>query len=203
MVEFIAYAADCRVYGQIELGEGRLSDQLDHTQELLVRDAQLEDLADGHVVAVPELVIEREELCAVVASGPRGDMSRRLYTWTTRAIVEVGPYRIEGRVHGRLGSTPLGLGLQRLAWMPLTEATVEYHRGADEVVEEVETLLVNREVMRSYRDVAEVSLVPPWEAQRSPQTPAGAATDSSNGPGEETRTEGDVGAAPPQSKPIE
>jgi hypothetical protein len=195
MAEFIAYAVDCRVYGQIELGEGRLSDQLDHIQELLVRDARLEDLVDGHLVALPELTIDRAELCAVVASDPRGDEARRLHTWTIHVLVEVGPYWVDGRVHGRPGSTPLGQNLQRTAWVPLTEATVKYYRGADEVVEEVGTLLVNREVVRSYREVEEVGAVPPWEAERSPQMPAG--------PGEESRTEGDVGAAPPPSKPVE
>lgn len=195
MVEFNAYAADCRVYGQIELGEGRLSDQLDHIQELLVRDARLEDLADGHLVALPELTIDRDELCAVVARKPRGDESRRLHTWTTRVEVEVGPYRIDGQVHGRPGSTPLGLSLQRLAWVPLTEATVKYHRGADEVVEEVGVLLVNREVMRSYRAVEEVSPAPPWEAQRPPQTPAA--------PGEGTSAPDDVADPPPGSSSLE
>jgi len=68
-----AYAADCRVYGHVELVEARLSDHLNSTLELHIRDAQLEDLADGHVVAMPELTVGHEEICAVVASGPRGD----------------------------------------------------------------------------------------------------------------------------------
>lgn len=89
MVEFDAYAVDCRVYGQVKLGEGRLSDELDRTPKLLIRDARLEDLSDGHVVAMPELTIEREELCAVVASGPRGDLARRLHTRTTRVEVAI------------------------------------------------------------------------------------------------------------------
>jgi hypothetical protein len=153
MVEFDAYAVDCRVYGQVKLGEGRLSDELDRTPKLLIRDARLEDLSDGHVVAMPELTIEREELCAVVASGPRGDPARRLHTRTTRVEVEVGPYRISGAVHGTPASNPLGLVLRRTAWVPVTEATITYRRGADDVSVEVETLLVNRHVMRSFRAV--------------------------------------------------
>ena len=185
MAEFDAYALDCRVHGRVELGEGRLSDQLAHIQELLVSDARLEDLADGHHVELPELTIDRAELCAVVASEPQGDRSRRLHTWTTRVVVEVGPYRVDGRVHGRAGSTPLGLSLQRQPWVPLTDARVEYHCGADEVVEEMATLLINRELMRSYRAVDEVGVVPPTALRWSPEPPTQAGTDPGNVPGKE------------------
>ena len=195
MVEFNAYALDCRVHGRIDLGDGRLSDQLAHIQEVLVRDARLEDLADGHLVVLPELTIDREELCAVVASEPRGDQSRRLHTWTTRIEAEVGPYRVDGRVHGRAGSTPLGLSLQRQPWVPLTDATVKYHCGSDEVIEEVGTLLVNREVMRSYRAVEEVGVAPPSALRWSPQSPAG--------PGEETRASAGLPPTPPPVKHVE
>jgi hypothetical protein len=181
MVEFDAYAVDCRVYGQIELGEGRLSDQLDHTLELLVRDVRLQDLSDGHVVGMPELTVALDELCAVVASGPRGDLARRLHTRTTRVEVEVGPYRIEGAVHDTPASNPLGLVLRRAAWVPLTEATIMYRRGADDVSEEVETLLVNRHLMRSFRAVEEAGLDLPCEALRAPKAAAGGAIDLSAG----------------------
>ena len=161
MIELDAYAADCRVHGQVEFGEGRLSDQLNRTLELHIRDARLEDLGDDHVVAMPELTVGHEEICAVVASGPRGDVARRLNTRTTRVEVEVGPYRVVGRVHGPPTADPFASALRRAAWVPLTEATVMYHRGADDVSEEVTTLLVNRHLMRSFR-VFEASLNLPW-----------------------------------------
>ena len=153
MVELDAYAADCRVYGYVELGEGRLSDQLNSTLELHIRDARLEGLADDHVVEMPELMVAHDELCAVVASGPRGDAARRLSTRTTRVEVEVGPYLVVGRVHGTPTSDPLGWFLRRPAWVPLTEANVVYCRGAHDVSEKVTTLLVNRHHMRSFRAV--------------------------------------------------
>jgi hypothetical protein len=201
MVEFDAYAVDCRVYGQVELGEGRLSDELDRTPELFIRDARLEDLSDGHVVAMPELTIEREELCAVVASGPRGDPARRLHTRTTRVEVDVGPYRIRGAVHGTPASNPLGLVLRRVAWVPVTEATIRYRRGADDVSEEVGTLLVNRHVMRSFRAVEEAGLDLPWEAPREPAA-AGGAIDSTVTPSEVARPKGEEDPPAP-SKPTE
>lgn len=175
MVALDAYAVDCLVHGLVELGEGRLSDQLDCSQELLIRDARLEGLADGHVVSMPELTVERDELCAVVASGLRGDVARRLHTRTTRVQVEVGPYWVEGTVHGTPASEPLGLALRRAAWVPLTEATVAYRRGGDEVSEEVETLLVNRHLLRSFKAVEVAGVDLPWEAPRVPKAaPPGA-----------------------------
>ena len=156
MAELDAYAADFRLYGQVEFGEGRLSDQLNSTAELLIRDAHLEDLADGHVVAMPELTVAHDELCAVVASGPRGDAARRLNTRTAHVEVEVGPYRVVGRVHGPPTVDPFASVLRRAAWLPLTEATVTYRRGPDDVTDKVTTLLINRHLMRTFR-VAEVS----------------------------------------------
>ena len=156
MVEFYAYAADCRLHGQVELVEARLSDQLNSTGEVLIRDAELEDLADGHVGAMPELTVGHEEICAVVASGPRGDAARRLNTRTAFVEVEVGPYRVLGRVHGPPTADPFASVLRRAAWLPLTDATVTYRRGPDEVTDNVTTLLVNRLLIRTFR-VAEAS----------------------------------------------
>jgi hypothetical protein len=153
MVEVDAYAADCRVHGRVEFGEGRLSDQLNQSPELIIRDARLESLVDGHVVARSELTIARNELCAVVASGPRGDIERRLHTRTTRVDVEVGPYVIEGFVHGTPASEPLGMVLRQVAWVPLTEATVMYRCGASDITEEMSAVLVNRQLMRSFKAV--------------------------------------------------
>ena len=156
MVEIYAYAADCRLYGHVELGEGRWSDQLNTMQELHLRDARLEDLADGHVVAIPALTVAHDELCAVIASGPRGDERRRLNTRTARVEVEVGPYRVVGRVHGPPTGDPFASVLRRAAWLPLTEVTVTYRLGGQDMSDAVVTLLVNRHQMRSFR-VAEAS----------------------------------------------
>jgi hypothetical protein len=200
MVEIDAYAADCRVHGQVELEEGRLSDQLNRAPELLIRDARLEGLDDGHVVGMPEISIARDELCAVVVSGPRGDVARRLHTRTTRVEVEVGPYRVEGWVHGTPASEPLGLVLRQVAWVPLTEATVKYRCGADDVSEEVPTLLVNRLLMRSFRALKEAGLDFPWEAPRAPKTVARGAIDSVGTLPEADRPRGE-GDPPPAGKP--
>jgi hypothetical protein len=184
MVEIHAYAADCRVHGRVEFGEGRLSDQLNQTPELLIRDARLEGLADGHVVAISELTIARDELCAVVVSGSRGDIARRLHTRTTRVEVEVGPYLVEGLLHGTPASEPLGVVLRQVAWVPLTEATVKYRCGAGDVSDEMATLLVNRHLVSSFRAVKEAHLSFPSIAPRTPKTAARGAIGSTATPRE-------------------
>jgi hypothetical protein len=152
MVQLDAYAADCRVWGQVELVEGRISDQLNNTAQLQILDAHIEDLADGHVVTMPQLTVAHEELCAVVACGPRGDAARRLTTRTMRVEVEIGPYRVEGMVHGPRAGDPFASVLRRATWVPLTEAIVLYRRGEVDVREKVTTLLVNRHLMRLFRE---------------------------------------------------
>jgi hypothetical protein len=201
MVEFDAYAADCRLHGQVEVGEGRLSDQLDHAMELVVRDARLVGLADGRVVAMPELTVARDELCAVVASGPRGDTARRLNTRTILVEAEVGPYLVVGRVHGTPTSQPLGLALRRQAWVPLTEATVMYRVGADDVREEITTLLVNRHRMRSFRAVEQASLDLLWQKPGAPKNAARDAASSTETPRKAARPRGKKAHPPAASKP--
>lgn len=151
MVEFFAYAADCRLSGQVELVGARLSDQLNSARDVLILDAELEDLADGHLVALPELTVGHEDICAVVAGGPRGDAARRLNTRKALVVVEVGPYRILGWVHGPPTADPFASVLRRGAWLPLTDATLTYRRGPDEVTDNVTTLLVNRHLIRTFR----------------------------------------------------
>ncbi len=93
-----------------------LTDQLTLSPELLIRDARLESLADGHAAEVPELTVRRDELCAVVASGTRGDATRRLRTQATRVELDVRPYHVEGAVHG----TPAA---ERMRWTAAPSAS--------------------------------------------------------------------------------
>jgi hypothetical protein len=153
MLDIDAYAADCRVHGQMEPAQLRLSDELNASGELHIRDVRIEDLADGHQVVMPEITVGQEELCAVVASGPRGDEARRLSTKTSHVEVDIGPYRIVGWVHSPRGGDPFGSVLRRGAWVPLTDVTVFYLRSGEDVRDRVPTLLVNRHLMRSFREV--------------------------------------------------
>jgi hypothetical protein len=164
MVEFDGFAVDCRVRGLVDVGQGRLTDMLNAGTALDLRDARLESLEDGHVVDAPTLTIAAEELCAVVAAGTRGDEARRLRTHTTRVQVDVGPYRIEGALHGTAAADPLGSVLRRPPWLPLTNAKLAYRRGSEEIAEDVETLIVNRDLASSIRGAPGETLSVRWEA---------------------------------------
>ena len=177
MIALDAYAADCRLFGVVDLGDGRLTDFLNATAELLIRDARLESLADGHVMETPELTVGRDELCAVVASGTRGDVARRLRTHAARVVVDLGPYQVVGAVHGTPASDPLGAVLRRAAWVPLTDVTITYQRGLELVSDDVAALLVNRTLASSFRATEQVSAVLPWEAPGRPRPAAPRALD--------------------------
>lgn len=194
VIDVDAYAADCRLFGRMDLGDGRLTDLLNAVPELSIQDARLESLADGHVVETTELTVASEELCAMVAGGSRGEAARRLRTHATRVAVELGPYRIVGLVHGTPASDPLGAALRRAAWLPLTDVTVTYQRGPHSVSDEVATLLVNRSQASSFRTVEEAIVALPWEEPRMPRPAAPRALDLTDTLRDEERPERDDSA---------
>lgn len=202
VLDLDAYAADCRLFGRVELGDGRLTDLLNATQELRIEDARLESLTDGHVVEIPEIVVSFEELCAVVAGGPRGDVGRRLRTHATRVTVDLGPYKVVGLVHGTPASDPLGAAVRRAAWLPLTDATVTYRRGPDSACDQVATLLVNRTLASSFRALEEPSVALPWEARRTPRPTTPRAIDLTGTLRDEERPDRDEAEPALDSGPI-
>ena len=166
MIQVRAYAVDCRVSGRIEVGEGRVTDMLNATPEIRFVDARLEALTDGHAVDVPELEIAPDELCAVIAAGSRGDPARRVRTHSIRIEVDLGPYHVEGAVHGTPASDPIGAALRRPSWVPLTDVTVHYTEAGRSVREHVETLVVNRPLATRFRPMEVASVTLPWEEPR-------------------------------------
>ncbi len=177
MLDVDAYAADCRLFGRADLGDGRLTDRLNATSELSIENVRLESLDDGHAVEADEITVATDELCAVVARGSRGEAQRRVRTHTTRVAVDVGPYLVVGLLHSTPAADPLSVALRRAAWLPLTEATVTYRRGPDQVTDEVETLIINRSLASLFKAVEEEAVAFPWEEPRAPATPAPRALD--------------------------
>src|SRR5450759_5542031 len=88
-VEFIAYAGDCRVAGSTTLADGeRLTDILNREPTILVEGARLTSHADGHTIDAGEIVLERDDLFAIEAVGPRGETARRIHTLSLIHISE-------------------------------------------------------------------------------------------------------------------
>ena len=162
-----AYAADCRVHGEVDIGRARMTDALNASPTLLIQDARLESLSDRRIVEAPELTVAYDELCAVVASGSRGDADRRLRTHMTRVEVDLGPYHIEGAVHGTPASDPVISAFRRPHWVPLTDATVTYTAGDDSQSDKITTLIVNRDLARLFRAIEDRNVRLPWETSRA------------------------------------
>jgi hypothetical protein len=173
MAEIRAYAVDCRVSGQVDVGDRRVTDMLNASPEIRFTDARLEALLDGHALDLPELEVGPEELCAVVASGSRGDPARRVRTVAIRIEVDLGPYHVEGAVHGTPASDPLAAALRRAPWVPLTNATVRYTEAGRHVREVVETLVVNRPLATRFQAMAEEHVALPWEERLPGASSAG------------------------------
>jgi hypothetical protein len=162
-----AYAADCRVYGEVDIGQARMTDALNASPMLHIQDARLESLSDRRIVEAPELTVAYDELCAVVANGTRGELERRLRTRMTRVEVDLGPYHIEGAVHGTPASDPVIASFRRANWVPLTDVTVTYSAGEDSQSDKVSTLVVNRDLATLFRAIEEKSVLLPWETSRA------------------------------------
>jgi hypothetical protein len=144
-VEFIAYAGDCRVAGATTLGDGeRLTDVLNRDLTIVVEGARLTSHADGHTVNVGEITLDRDDLFAIEAMGPRGEPARRLHTVRHRLEVRLGAYTILGQMHTRPGGRPLVAIAQRSPMVPLTSATIAFNTGDGVEAVDVETLIINQ-----------------------------------------------------------
>jgi hypothetical protein len=153
-IDFTGFAGDCIINGRLKLDSKRLTDQLNMTQTITLADVTLDGL-DGQRVTTPTFTIERSELCAVVARGPRGRRSLRIATDRRRLQAQIGPYVVLGRYHGPLGATSLRHFAERDPMVPLTDATVAYvGNGILEVVD-ASTLIINRELASWYREADE------------------------------------------------
>jgi hypothetical protein len=147
MVEFVAYTDDRRLFGQIALAEGRLTDMLNATEELELVDIAVESLATGEVVETKSLVVARGDILAVHATGPRGDPGLRTSSRSHPIVVKSGPYRIEGDLHVLPTSDPFVAMRRRPPMVPLTNGVIDYEVAGEPVTRKVDTLIVNHAAM--------------------------------------------------------
>lgn len=146
-LEFVAYAEDGRLSGRIRMDGTRLSDMLNNHDEYLLEGVLAERIHDAGTMVVREILVKREELLLVHAAGPRGDQELRIRTIPRGMTLEIGPYRVTGNIHTSAGIDPLLSFRHRRAMVPLTDASIEY-RGVDGPVrEEVDTIIVNRNLV--------------------------------------------------------
>jgi hypothetical protein len=145
-VEFAAYADDCRVFGFVRLTGDRMSDALNDATEYQLTDVMVVRLDDGLATQVMDLIVKRDEVLAVRASGLRGDPARRSRRRPYPVTLQTGPYVIHGYLHGLPGTDPLQQIRRRKPMVPLTESWIEYRSAADNHRARVGTIIVNREL---------------------------------------------------------
>lgn len=151
----VAYAEDCVVRGDVELGDGRLSDALNGQDVLTFNGATLEALGDGHEVAVDQLEVEWRDLHVIEIRGRRGDPVRRLRTVEERVVVEVGPYVVTGNLHRPPSLPPLAALSRWAKFVPVTDAAFQV--GADAPRRHQDVLLVNRERIARTRTLDDIA----------------------------------------------
>jgi hypothetical protein len=143
-VRFVAFTEDCLVSGRIQLDSDRLSDTLNAHQEYQLCDMLVESLEDGRSVHTDEVSLDRDELLAVLADGPRGDPTRRIRTLAHAVTFKAGPYLIRGDLHALPGMEPLASARRRRPMIPLSDAWIEYRSGGTTQVSMPGTIVVNR-----------------------------------------------------------
>jgi len=158
LVDFDAFAPGRRVFGWVRLDADRLTDLLNTHTELHLVNVLVEDLGDGATVTADEALIQRGELIAVRASGPRGSAARRQATVPPPVLVTAGRFLVGGHLHATPGADPMRRirGLDTM--IPLTDAWISYSSGGRTRHQRVGTLIVNRDLATSVERVSERAL---------------------------------------------
>lgn len=140
-VDFRAYADDYTVGGATEFQGDRLADFLGATDAFAVRDVNLRALEDGRQHKLPAAVIELEELCVVVASGPRGNSELRVRTRAYPMRAVVGPYAVCGYFHVLPTADPFAVARKRRV-IALRPVRIAFDVAGERIEETHDTLLL-------------------------------------------------------------
>jgi hypothetical protein len=145
LVPFVAYGEDCILSGEAILNADRLTDMLNGADEYLLAGVTVERFDGGEPLDVAEVVVARDEIFMVHASGPRGDAARRHRTMPQHLAIKMGPYQVRGFFHALPGADPVEALRRRKAMVPITDARIGYTSRGERRESRVETLIVNRE----------------------------------------------------------
>lgn len=167
-IEFVGFAGDCTISGKLTMFGERLTDFLNGQERFRVHHLQCQSLVDGHSVPLDSLSVARDDLLAVVATGPRGSEKQRVHLKVNRLQVSIGPYLILGQAHVEPGVDPLASVLQREPMIPLTNATIAYEAAGAFVVRDVGTIIVNRLLVDWISPTTDAATLFPEATVRSP-----------------------------------
>jgi hypothetical protein len=144
-VEIVAFAEDSVLSGRIVLAGERVSDVLNDNVEFSVTNALLEDLVDGHAIALRELLLQRDEVFVVDAAGPRGNPARRRRTCQHPIVAKAGPYEVFGYVHSLPGSDPIKSLRGRKPMVAITDAVIGYTFGSEPQLRRANVVMLNND----------------------------------------------------------
>ena len=147
LVPFVGYALGRRFIGYAECEGERLADLLNRSDAIVVRETFVENYADDTVVNLGDGEVDRSILYAVECSGGRGDSKRRIHTMRHRLQVQLGPYRALGVLHSVPGQMPLQHMRARGPMIPLSDATIGFTTRGSLQLRDVDTLIVNRDML--------------------------------------------------------
>jgi hypothetical protein len=147
LVPFIGYALGRRLIGYVECGSERLTDLLNRTESVVLREAYVETFDDETVVNLGDGEVERSILYAVETSGGRGEGTRRIQTVHHRLQVQIGPYSALGLLHATPGQMPLPYLTANGPMIPLSDATLGFAARGALTLRDVGTLIVNRDLI--------------------------------------------------------
>jgi hypothetical protein len=144
-VEFVAYGQDCVLSGVVRMEADRLTDMLNDHDEYLLVDVLVEGLNEERAVEMKEVLVRRDELMLVHATGPRGNQDRRHRTRSHPVAIQMGPYHVRGYLHALPGADPVQAIRRRKPMVPLTDAWIEFSSVAGRQRRRVGAVVVNRE----------------------------------------------------------
>jgi hypothetical protein len=147
LIPFVGYALGRRFLGYVECEGERLTDMMNRTETVVVRESFVENFDDGTVTNLGDGEVDRSILYAVEASGSRGDTTRRIRTIHHRLQVQLGPYSALGLLHSLPGQMPLPYLQSRGPMIPLSDATIGYDGHGSLQLRDVGTLIVNRDLL--------------------------------------------------------
>jgi hypothetical protein len=151
VIKFEAFTANGRISGDFSLSADRLTDELNHQATIVLMDA-IEERFDAHEPTRSSiLMVARDDLLVVRATGPVGSPARRYRTTPYEVSVRVGPYHLEGLIHAGPGAHPI-LGIyHRRPMIPITEATLAYEGDGRSVMLPSGAFIIHRDRIASIR----------------------------------------------------
>ncbi len=145
LIPFAAYLASSRLFGWVRLEASRLTDLLNACESISLENVEVADFERGSIRSAEQTIVERGELIAVHAIGPRGDEAQRRPTRTVPIAAWSGNFVVCGNLHVVAGDDPLESWSERPPLVPLTEAWIEYWSDDERAHRSSGTIIVNRD----------------------------------------------------------